>query len=311
MWHHLRKTVLTAVLLAFSLVPAAAQVRSEREERNYLGPVKSVRLETVKVTIENSRQKLSPRRLESTEQFDEAGNLLENVDYQDDGTVSYSEANSFIRGRLAGTKVSYGTTEDGLSQRVFVFDARGNVVEETEYDPEGAMFDRAVSEYNSRNQLTQKTTYLYYNPERVEMRRTTYTYDAQGRMIERRLFEGTGEDFLPVDDRWGEHRRVLYYGDGKYWIGAHSYNAKGDLIKSSTLVRDSQGNELEDLEYDADQKLQARTRYEYSFDPHGNWIEQRTYHWDMASEKFRFDDIDHRTIEYFVVEAPAPAAKRR
>lgn len=309
MWLRFRKTVLTAILLALSLVPAAAQVRSEREERNYLGPVKSVRVESVKVIVENNRQKLSPRRLESSEQFDEVGNLLENVDYEDDGTVSYSETNSFIRGRLAGTKVSYGTTEDGLSQRVFVFDARGNVIEETEYDPKGAIFDRAVSEYNSRNQLTQKTTYSYYDPERVQVRRTTYTYDAQGRMTERRLFEGTGEEFQPVDDRWGEHRKVLLYAGGNHWIGSRTYNAKNELVESWTTARDACGNELETIQYDGEQKVKTRVRYEYGFDHQGNWIEQRTYDWDLEKEKFGFAAVEFRTIEYFAPKIPAPAAR--
>jgi YD repeat-containing protein len=113
----------------------------------------------------------------------------------------------------------------------------------------------------------------------------TYTYDANGRLIERIRKMGALSDertTFEYDDRGNailesseeRHREVRMDADG-----VPQYTDQG------TITQD--------------------TRFDYVYDEHGNWTERVAWHRVLTQVEFRRSNVERRAITYY--EAPQPA----
>jgi hypothetical protein len=108
---------------------------------------------------------------------------------------------------------------------------------------------------------------------------TTYSYDSQGRVIEKTNTMATMHD---------EHTTYSY-------DGVHA-----EPIEETTESR-SRGATLEDgaIHYNPDIVSTQHTRFEYQYDRHGNWIEQIISYKSNSNAEFQRLSRERRTITYY------------
>ncbi|MEP7039091.1 MAG: hypothetical protein ABI891_12185 [Acidobacteriota bacterium] len=285
-------------MLFFSLY---GQNKSEREQRDYFGVVKTVRIEIVEYSFEDGKLKAGKRELDSTEQFDRFGKLLEEVNYDSGREILWSEKNVFSNGRLIETVVKHSPFLHLSDKRIYKYDDAGNLIEENGYDLSGKLLNQSIYVYDGQNQKIQWTSMSYHPEERSKPHRYIYSYDERGRLQEEKTFSDEGNGFVPTDSLGRPHKRVLIYKNLDKWKTASYFNTSGAFVKMTTLSYDSKGNEIEDIEYDQNENVKEKIRYEYEFDKLGNWIVEKTYRWntEYGKSSYQLEEIDYRTIKYF------------
>lgn len=292
--------VYAGILLCLTLASVAdAQRSTDREEREYKGKVKTVRTYIVDYAYDNGRMKTGKRHIDELEQFDRTGNLIRDIDYDDDGKVLSDEKRVFQNNRLAETLRKHSPFSNLSDRATYKYDLAGNLIAEDGYDLAGKLVTANVYEYDDHNRKIRWTSKSYFKNEDKRAHRWEYAYDDQGRLTDERKFLDAGNGFIPTDDLGAPHRRQLIYGErGKT---EKKFNSRGQLLSSSEIRYDDQGNELEDIQFDQKGELKGKTRYEYVFDRQGNWTVQKTYQWETENGQgfYRLDEVSHRTISFY------------
>jgi hypothetical protein len=64
---------------------------------------------------------------------------------------------------------------------------------------------------------------------------------------------------------------------------------------------DNRGNEIEDVEYDAEGNLKDKKVYKYKYDAAGNWVELTTYGlvMDSRGSQLRIEEISYQIIKHY------------
>jgi hypothetical protein len=277
------------------------QNKSEREQRDYYGAVKTVRTEIVEYSLENGKLKADKRELDSIEKFDRLGNILEEINFGSDGELLWSEKNVFSNGRLIETFLKHSPFAYLPDKRVYKYDDAGNLIEENGYNLSGKLVNQSIYVYDEQNRKIQWTSMSYHPEERSKPHRYTYAHDEQGRLKEEKTFCDDGNGFVPTDSLGRPHKRVLVYRNLKKWETESYFNTSGAFVKMTTVNYDSRGNEIEDIEYDQNENVKERIRYEYEFDKLGNWIVEKSYRWNTEDSKssYQLEEINYRNIKYF------------
>lgn len=278
-----------------------AQNKSEREQRDYLGKVKTVRTEIIEYEFDdNDKLKAGRRELDSFERFDETGNLLEEISYSD-GKILISEKHNYSGGKLIETFLTHSKYLNLPDKRIYRYDDAGNLIEENGYDADGKLVNQSIYVYDDRNRKIRRTSISYHPGEYSKPHTYTYGDDEKGRLIEEKAFFGKGDELSPTDSLGRAHKRILSYGDSAKWETALYFNTKNELVKKTKLKYDSKGNEIEDITFNPDEKIIEIIRYEYKFDKAGNWIEEKDFRCavENGKEHCQLEEIHHRKIEYF------------
>jgi hypothetical protein len=110
--------------------------------------------------------------------------------------------------------------------------------------------------------------------------RTTYTYDPQGRLIQRTDSMGTMSE---------EHKTYRY-------DGVHE-----GAIEEITEHKSREASVEDDgaIRYNADTVSTQHTRFDYSYDTHGNWTEQTVSVQYAPYAEFQRSNVERRTIAYY------------
>lgn len=296
-----KKISVSGFLICTFFFSLYGQNKSEREQRDYHGAVKTVRTVTVEYSFEDGKLKAGKRELDSIARFDRFGNLLEEVNYDSDGEILWSEKNAFSNGRLIETVLKHSPYTFLPDKRVYKYDDVGNLIEENGYNLSGKLVNQSIYVYDAQNRKIQWTSMSFHPEERSKPHRWTYSYDEQGRLKEEKAFSDEGNGFMPTDSLGRPHKRVLVYRNLDKWETESYFNTSGAFVKMTKLSYDSRGNEIEDIEYDQNENIKEKIRYEYEFDKLGNWIVEKTYRWNTEDGKssYQLEEIDYRTIKYF------------
>jgi hypothetical protein len=291
----------TFCLLWTLAIPLSGQLKSEREQSDYLGTVESVRTQTVKYSLEKGRLKAGKTKIFSIERFDKRGNYLQNVEFNHDGIPNWDQKTLYMNGNVIGWQV-ITRPGDIPDKFIYKYDSAGNVIEQNSYDePSDRLSYQTKYVYDGRNRRIQMSDTMFLSTGRYGNEKiVTYEYDEKGRIREEKAFENDANGLMSAEIN-GYHRKLLMYTDGDRWTLSLSFLRNGQLAGTRRLSRDSRGNETEDLEYDATGKLVKAIRYKYRFDKRGNWIVQQTFRWnpDSVKNSFGLDEITYRAIQYF------------
>lgn len=268
---------------------------------DYYGLVKTVRTETVEYSFEDGKPKHSKRKLDSIEQFDHHGRLLEEMHYGSDGKILWREQHAYSSGRLIETTVKHDKFIFLPDRRVYKYDTRQNLIEENGYDLSGKLVNQSTYVYDTNNRKIQWTSVSFHPEEHSTPHRWTYSYDEQGRLKEEKAFSDEGNGFIPVDSLGAPHKRVLGYQNGDKWNAALYFDVTGALVRMTLLTYDQKENEIEDIEYNQDLNLKKKIRYEYKFDKHENWVKMKTYVWKAKDSRafYQLDEVTYQVITYY------------
>jgi YD repeat-containing protein len=117
--------------------------------------------------------------------------------------------------------------------------------------------------------------------------RTSYTYDGQGRRVERIVRMG----------RLGEHRSTYLYTD------------RDDPIEEINEGRNREANINDNggVEYTPDRVTLQHNRLEYRYDAQGNWTERVVWYRLEPNPDFQRSNVERRAITYHGAIAATPA----
>lgn len=296
-----RFTVICFLIYTF-LFSLYGQNKSDREQRDYYGAVKSVRTERIEFSSENGKLKAGKRKVTSTEQFDKSSKILEEAHFSYyDGKLLWSEKYVYLQGRLIETLVKHSPFTYLSDRRVYKYDDAGNLLEENGYNLDGKLVNQHIYVYDEQNRKIQWTSVSYHPQENSKPHRWTYSYDEQGRLKEEKAFSDEGNGFMSTDSLGSPHRKLFVYKNQNKPEATLFFKANEEFARMSLMSYDRRGNEIEDIRYDANGNVTEKTLYKYKFDKLGNWTEQKTYEWDTEGGKsfYRLDDIDYQIISFF------------
>lgn len=186
--------------------------------------------------------------------------------------------------------VGRGTNKDEYKSLIISnFNHNGFKIKSIKYRNTGEVWGYTKYSYNATGLLTDKEDFIFYKPNI-----TTYKYDSKGQLERERKNDGNTKLFF--------------------------YDAKGHLIRTFDgwddvhYKRDTEGNLIEEIQYNADgewdhtiyynqygdihktlDKYQRVGYCEYKYDSFGNWIELKYY----EGEKKAIKGISKREIEYY------------
>jgi len=183
-----------------------------------------------------------------------------------------------------------------VTRFVRTFDANGRVVEENqEQENPGLMIaERFSSEDRARIddkeiEALNKAAKALFNGRRGTG--TTYTFDAQGRIVESRernfVFEKITTIIYNAQGDKSEERRTIT-DNRAYPASAFSIDENGSLVFEQSRAGKSSSAGFPSGE--------SEIHYSYQYDRHGNWVEQTLNHGSRADEPL---SVNRRKLTYY------------
>jgi len=286
-------------ICAANIFCSAALAQTKTNERGYSGPVAGVRTETVSYSTDAGTRHRGKRKLDSIEIFDRAGRLIEEKYFTDEGTILWQYKHHYdSRGRRvesSGTHSQFTYLSDRITYR---YDSVGNLIAENGFDSAGKLVNRSEYAYDKLRRKIRWTSMSDYPPQNSKPHQWTYDYYDNNLVREERSFLDEGSGLRPTDSLGAPHRKVFMYNSQNKAAFVLLCDVKGAFAGLESTTYDRRGNELEEVRYQPTGVLKDKTKYSYSFDRFGNWVVQKTYEWDSATNKYQLTEISHQIIEY-------------
>lgn len=251
----------------------AAHQKSNREEEDLLGPVRSVSSQMTHRLLEmdlgEPETKDRPQRQDLVV-YDRQGNEAERTIYDDYGfLVGRQVARRDPDGHLVESILS--DPKGTVMARYAYVHADGKLAETVHYDRQGKVELREINSFGEQSRLSETT----YRTAGISVGKTVYRYDSAGRRSETAFFMPDGAKAIaPIGPCLGAHRITFTYDEQGRPREAVSYEPSGVMKKSWLYAYNDKGlvseEKLEDS-YD-----HTTNTHVYEFDPRGNWIRRTT-----------------------------------
>ncbi|HEX9964039.1 MAG TPA: hypothetical protein VGB04_03550 [Allosphingosinicella sp.] len=261
--------VMAVPLLLIGLT--AAHEKSNREEEDLLGPVRSVstQMSSRLMGVGPGEPEAEGRpQQQDLAVYDARGNAVERTVHDDHGFPVGTEVNKRDPdGHLVETILS--DPKGALVGRYVHVYVGGKVAETVHYDREGKVFLREVNSYGEQARLREVT----YRTGSKAVGKTVYRYDSAGRRSETTFYMPDGSKAIaPIGPCLGAHRITFTYDNKGRPHEAVSYEPNGAMKKSWVYGYNDKGllseEKLEDS-YDHTTKTHV-----YKYDSRGNWIKR-------------------------------------
>jgi hypothetical protein len=285
-------SMMRLLILVVVILSLAAQVRSQVPKRyDVVGPAKSLRQETAKLTTLNGETVEGPRVLIETATYDSHGHATERVVNNPDGTLKWKAkwiARSIYDSEDRETeRVSYNDQGEVASRTVWVYDTNGNLNKSITYGAAGEIRFYDSFKYDD-NRRKIRADYLYGDgsPRGYDV----FAYDTLGHLTEIIHSEGILQhrDSYKYDDQ----------GNQTEW-SAYDQNGIRGLKVSWGYTDDSKSIPTEFVQYDSRDKVVSKEVYTYEFDSRGNWIKSKTRREVFSGlTPIVETEITYRTITY-------------
>lgn len=137
-------------------------------------------------------------------QYDAAGNNTTLTYYKEDGTMG-SKTTWVYNAMGKATEMSVETPGYANSYKKYVYDAKGNLTEETWLDGRKQTTLRFIRTYNDKGNMTEEVKYKGDNTSSFDKTTWQYEYDKQGNWTKKTQYTSDGADFNI------EKRTIVYY----------------------------------------------------------------------------------------------------
>lgn len=297
-------------------------MENDRESEALIGPVRSVRIHATKLPARIERPCTSGRTLEQLITYDSEGRTLEEIIYNEDGSLGTRRVYMYDQAQHVGWTL-FDQTGSVVVRYVYILDQDGRRVEELSYGGDGKLQERITQTCDARGRVVEQAS---YTPDGALSLKEVRTYDAQGRMVEngyyipKHLFTGIeqnqeGAGYIISDasseasrvlqqDGFIENRMAVTYSDDGKTVEVAWYMGNA-LSGKHVTVEHPERNTFEVTRYDGSGSIQSREIIErLKFDGHGNWIEERVSTWvagASASEPTEVEptELHQREITYY------------
>ena len=171
----------------------------------------------------------------------------------------------------------------------YIFNEKGNKVEETSYHSDGTLYEKKKYRYNEKEILVQCSDYLP-NGELDQI--FTYNYDendclieenrisTKGELYDRRAFKYDKKNNRIEERGYGYDRSLYYkcvfsYDDKGNLTEENTYDGTtGKLFRKSSYIFDEKSNEIARTDYSLNGSANYEYTFKYVFDNEGNWIKR-------------------------------------
>lgn len=257
---------LTICLL--SSLSAAAQPKTDRETAGLVGPVKSVRSKSVDYSGKETAGEGILKKAGDLVIYDQAGRETEREMVSDYGEAMGKVSQTFdAQGLLTGS-IWTGPKGNVISKDVYTY-LNGKRVEQLKYDGAGVLVEKTVKSYDSAGRLETDT---YYDPAKP-VAKTVYKYEGKNEPIEVAFFLANGRKATaPVGPCLGAHRVTYTYNNEGRVVNKVLFEDDGSFKKGFQYGYDERGNTMKYLSQS--RSLSVTYVYKYEFDQKGNWIKQ-------------------------------------
>lgn len=192
--------------------------------------------------------------------YNELGNISEHINYNDDGTMCWSDIYNYSEQGLLIDWSEYSSNGSLNRKTVRTYDSNGNLIEADCYNGEGDLLEH----------------YAYTGDIKDIRKITTYSSDGtmEGLITEKYNIKGNIEE------------KILYNANGSFgakWT--YSYDTLGHLIEDTDYYKnqftiswghfytyDELGNRIGSAQYGDDRIPYSNSIYTYEYDSLGNWV---------------------------------------
>jgi len=284
------------------------------DQEDVRGRVKSLRVEEIHYSYTKPERELKKRVL-----FDLNGNYVEIEEPDMLPRVSKGPPPAVYIYNSACKPVERRETvvSEGVVKTTFRYDEWGREIESAGLDEQGRLVYRQVSLYDSKGKVKETIETIRVHPEhftpmRYDVYRNTrseFRYDEQGNQTEEIEFDFTGKYYGKYTKRYDEKGRMIALTrydsvDRPTEHTVSNYGSNGRLAaqeeyQSSTYDRDN--NLVAGTIRTSVGSFQMGTRYLFSYDGRGNWIEKKGVEIKErdGERSLTLDSVTYRTIAYF------------
>jgi antitoxin component YwqK of YwqJK toxin-antitoxin module len=281
--HATKRTLLTLTLVLAASATAFAQKASGLELRYddmFVGPVRTVRVETASYVKRDGELVEGPRRLSFTNSYSEDGKRREWEYYAADGALR--------------------------DRSVIVYNDGGRVVEQYSYRGSGRLNAKSISKpdegetlnYDGDGRLRSRSVIVI----REDGSREVNLYNADGTLKKRLVVKsgdwGMNAKYYDVNSRLLAEDDSRYGEGGKQVIEEQRYDANGAPVnREVTNARyGPDGFESDVLKPDG---AHVKTRGTWERDAHGNPVKRIEYIWDEAAGDYMPTTVTYYTVTYY------------
>ncbi len=233
----------------------------------------------------------------------------------DEQFLYYTESGDLLRDH----RIFYKEHESGDFN--MVYDAKGNLIEETNVNDIGQVLERISMTYDAKgNMLTEEREFLHtYENQMIVESSFSFTYGADGKIATKKGFENEKEAEIVTykykheattetisrynsSDQITEKWITKYDANKKILSEVHTVYAKGQspVTKTIDYTYDEYGHILKEELSKSNSSVSKQILFEYVYDDYGNWIERT----EKKVMGVRVKEGAHlkRTIEYYEKE---------
>ena len=274
---------LGSVLLSGSLF---AQTSARRLFVGIDGPVKSVRLEVVKLSPNGDSIVEGPRILYSTDEADEDGSLTISRRYRPDGIVMFKQVTSYLPDGRAKESLVYSSEEKLSTRMLYYYDSGGNRMEMSHYSADGTIDSTSIRYLDGSLSLIKSET-----------------RDKSGNLreqeVSKRDTSGLSEQTRTSYKENKMSGKVVMVSLSPRQFEQQFFEAEGVLKSKNVITVDQKGEWVERATYDGEGNLREKDSYDRKYDARGNWIKQVLSKWNQQTEKSEMTQVYYRDITYY------------
>jgi hypothetical protein len=284
----MKSFIATLLTIAMTGAAGAQQKRTViRVGDAFHGPVKTVRTELVRLTVNGDSVTEGSRALVQVMKYTPDGLTRETESYYPNGSLRQKTIEKFYP---SGNRESYS-----------VFDVNGNLVSKTtnEYDRLGGTMSETRQNPDGSAQSQTVIQSVESSQGIVAVSKTT-----DGRVVETSV---NARQEQPKKSQWtttkpdGTRQENIFSVDsnGNHNDEQISYKADGSVAGRRVSKVDRDVTRLEATEYDGEGNVKKRTLESREYDSYRNLKKTVTYRWNAALEKFEPVLSTYHNIEYF------------
>ncbi len=302
------KIILTVVISLLLCFPIVAQTKTDREQEQLKGEVKTVAAYRIEFSLKDGKHEPSKRISWYSHSFNPEGNLIQRLTYDPSGNIlerivynfdskgrkiGYDEYHT-IKGELIkvprkhvytlddnGNRIEYRVFESNgnpAGRFTYKYDSNGNKIEDGYYYYTGIFGGKTIYTYDGKGN---QTSHVSYSPEQVINGKSISIYDSQGNKIEEHQYRWNTLKYKIVN-KYDDKRRVVETETIEFNATGNPPPTHSPIPGKIIYKYDDQKRTTDTAQYLPDGTLVARLRI--TFDNLGNEIERVTFNAD-GSEK--------------------------
>lgn len=183
---------------------------------------------------------------------------------------------------------------------VITFDDGNNETSVINYNVEGVIYGKALTEYDEQNRRVKLTLYrdgLFYKDARLRYE-ISYGYDERGRVVQQITRRFNAEPNVIASHSPEAGKIVFKYDDANRAKEKSTYTADGYLREKSITIADERGNEI-GFDCRGFELESCRSILEYQYDDQRNWISKTYQSRDGAGMALKSYFREERIITYY------------